>query len=262
VGDVGDFGKYGLLRALCAEELTQGSRTYDLSLGVVWYLVPDEEGTGDGGHIRYLGQDVPTMQQFMNCDPELYHILLRMVLRDGDRSVRAVRERGVLPEGTVFYEERLTFAGMPPAGAAARERRLDHRSAWVEGALEAVEGCDVVFADPDNGLEPRAGVPRHRKKAPKHAYFDELAPYLDRGQSLVVYHHLHRSLAHERQVQDRLSQVEERLGPAFALRYRPGSGQVLFVVPADAHRDILRERAARFAEHPCWSKHFTLIEPG
>lgn len=112
MGDVGDFGKYGLLRALCAEELTWGSRTYDLTLGVVWYLVSDEEGTADGGHVGWLRQDTRTMQQFMPCDPELYHILLRLI-QDGDRSVRAVRERGVLPEGTVFYEERLSFAGMP-----------------------------------------------------------------------------------------------------------------------------------------------------
>ena len=34
MGDVGDFGKFGLLRALCAEELTWGKRTFDLSLGV------------------------------------------------------------------------------------------------------------------------------------------------------------------------------------------------------------------------------------
>ena len=35
MGDVGDFGKYGLLRALCAVEPTWGTRTYDLSLGVI-----------------------------------------------------------------------------------------------------------------------------------------------------------------------------------------------------------------------------------
>ena len=90
MGDVGDFGKYGLLRALCAEELTIGSRTYDLSLGVVWYLVPDEGNPGDGGHVGWMRQE----PRYMPCDPELFHILLRMI-RDGDRSVRAVRERGV-----------------------------------------------------------------------------------------------------------------------------------------------------------------------
>ena len=42
VGDVGDFGKYGLLRALCGGDLT---------LGVVWYLYPDEEANNDGDDI-------------------------------------------------------------------------------------------------------------------------------------------------------------------------------------------------------------------
>lgn len=83
MGEVGDSGKYGLLRALCAEELTWGKRTYDLSLGVVWYLVPDEEGTSDGGHTEWANQATRTIQRHMNCDPELYHILLR-ILRDGE----------------------------------------------------------------------------------------------------------------------------------------------------------------------------------
>lgn len=167
MGDVGDFGKYGLLRALCAEELTWGTRTYDLSLGVVWYLVPDEEGTADGGHLGWTNQAATTIRRYMNCDPDLYHILLRM-LRDGDRSVRAVRERGVLPEGTVFYEARLSFAGTPGIGRAATERRLDHRRAWARGALESMAEFDVVYLDPANGLE--SGTPRYRKKGPKYVY--------------------------------------------------------------------------------------------
>lgn len=183
------------------------------------------------------------------------------MIESGDRSVRAVRERGVLPRGTVFYEERLSFADMPGIGRTATGRRLEHRKAWAWDALAATRGCDVVFADPDNGLEPRAGLPRQRLNGPKHAYFDELAPYLDRNQSLVVYHHLHRGAVHARQVQDRLAQVEERLGPGFALRYRPGSGRVFLVVPAEAHRRTLRQRTERLARNRCWSQHFELIDP-
>jgi hypothetical protein len=118
-----------------------------------------------------------------------------------------------------------------------------------------------VFADPDNGLQTRTGVPRNRLTGPKYAYFDELVPYLDRGQSLVVYHHLHRSLAHEGQIRDRLSQVEERPGPAFALRVRPGTGRAFVVVPAEAHREVLRDRALRLVQNRCWSQHFALYGP-
>ena len=116
-----------------------------------------------------------------------------------------------------------------------------------------------MFASPNNGLETRAGVPRHRLTGPKYAYFDELVPYLEGGQSLV-YHHLHGSLAHERQVRDRLSQVEKWLGPAFALRFRPGIGRAFFVVPAEAHREVLRERALRLVRNRCWARHFALYE--
>ena len=45
-GDIGDFAKYGLLRAL-----SKGKR-----LGVAWYLYPDEEDNTDGRHIDYLQQ--------------------------------------------------------------------------------------------------------------------------------------------------------------------------------------------------------------
>ena len=126
--------------------------------------------------------------------------------------------------------------------------------------MEATRGCDVVFADPDNGLE--SGTPRHHRRGPKFAYFDELSPYQDRGQSLVVYHHLHRGTPRESQVrEERLPQVIEWLGKAFALLYRPGTGRAFFVIPSEAHRGILAERSQRFARDPCWSQHFTLIEP-
>ena len=44
-GDVGDFGKLGMLRALAQS---------DLKVGVNWYLVPDENHNDDGKHIGYL----------------------------------------------------------------------------------------------------------------------------------------------------------------------------------------------------------------
>ena len=43
-GDIGDFGKLGLLRVL---------HSAGLSIGVNWYLTPDETHNGDGRHIAY-----------------------------------------------------------------------------------------------------------------------------------------------------------------------------------------------------------------
>ena len=47
MADVGDFGKYGILRALCREKPR-------ISLGVVWYLFPNEPCGNDGRHVGYL----------------------------------------------------------------------------------------------------------------------------------------------------------------------------------------------------------------
>ena len=50
VGDIGDFGKYGLLRHLTG---IQTPRLKTLRLGVVWYLFPDG-GNNDGKFTKYL----------------------------------------------------------------------------------------------------------------------------------------------------------------------------------------------------------------
>ena len=47
-GDVGDYVKFGLLRAL-----TDADDEPALSLGVMWYLTADEDHNQDGKHISY-----------------------------------------------------------------------------------------------------------------------------------------------------------------------------------------------------------------
>ena len=68
-GDVGDFGKYGLLKALC-----QGAANAvgpALSLGVAWYLTCPEEKTADGKHVTYLEPTPHNRAYFRSCDPSL-----------------------------------------------------------------------------------------------------------------------------------------------------------------------------------------------
>jgi hypothetical protein len=43
-GDIGDFQKYALLKALSEK---------DLRLAVIWYLNPDVEGNADGSFMAY-----------------------------------------------------------------------------------------------------------------------------------------------------------------------------------------------------------------
>ena len=47
-GDIGDYSKLGLLRAL---------QSAGFSIGLNWYLTPDETHNNDGGHTKYLTQE-------------------------------------------------------------------------------------------------------------------------------------------------------------------------------------------------------------
>lgn len=231
VGDVGDFGKYGLLKKLCSN---------DLSLGVVWYLVPDEKHNNDGKHIKYLEPTTKNLEFFRSCDSVLYDNLAKIVL-SGEREVSSIEKYNVLPQATTFYKAPLTFNDMSNFSQAAIEKKVDHRHKWVEGAIETTKGCDAIFVDPDNGLQV-GSVERHHKKGPKFTFFDEILPYIKRGQSLVIYQHMCRNGIAEKQIQDRFDQIKVDLGVSnsvFALLYRRVTVRTFFTIPAAKHKDIL-----------------------
>ncbi len=258
VGDVGDFGKYGLLRALCGWSGTKPK----LSLGVVWYVVPSESHKNDGRHVSYLSEQA--RPAYRECDPDLYDELAELV-QSGRRTLQAIQKGNVLPRRTRFYDAPLTFDGMPGNGSNAQQLRMKQRNAWLTGSLKATEGRDLVFVDPDNGLESRS-YSRTSQYGPKYVYFDELAPHIERGHSLVVYHHFSRSKPAQDQVTDRLAQLSARLvgtGGSFALIYHRGTARAFFVLPARRHRATLLARARRVVSGP-WGeqRHFELVLPG
>ena len=251
--DIGDFGKYGLLRAFCSP-VDDGSND---RLGVVWYLVPDESHNADGKFTQYLEHSPKNDRRFRRCDPELYDALAD-IIRTKDRNVSSIRKCSILPPGTVFYEKLLTFDGTPANSPVARRKRIAYRNGWVQDVLSATKDCDIIFVDPDNGLE--VGIKRHQKRGPKYVFFDELEPYCKRGQSLVIYHHTSRRGTAEDQVRERLAQIEERLnsGGTFALLYHRGSSRAFLVVPSEKHKSIMTEKAEQFMQGP-WSEHFTMV---
>src|SRR5436190_8830548 len=103
VSDIGDFGKYGLLRALT----TEPDRLRQLRLGVNWYAVPNESGTNDGRFIDYLKEGNPQSRIRM-CDEGLY-LTLRKIVASGVRSLAEVERLGVLPPDTAFFGELQNF---------------------------------------------------------------------------------------------------------------------------------------------------------
>ena len=254
VGDIGDFGKYGLLRALCSDN--EPYEVPSLPLGVIWYLVPDEGHNGDGKFVQYLNPSSGNQQAFRDCDHALYDTLGEIVW-SGARNVTAIRDKGILPSETRFFDVPLTFAGLRGAGVRALERRIELRTIWIENALQATAGSQVVFLDPDNGFEVKVGP--HQPRGPKYTYFKEMVPFVWRGQTLVVYQHIARQGSAKDQITRRLLQIKDQLlRPAFALLYHRGSARAFFVIPAESHRNVLLARLDSFLRTP-WERHFELV---
>ncbi len=241
-GDIGDFGKYGLLRALTGAEVEPPH-----CLGVVWYRTPNEAHLSDGGSVDYLLPD--REEEYSPCDPVLYDALRTLVM-SGDRSIAAVRIREILPASTVFYESLLSYVG------AERGRKVSVRTAWAEQALAATASCDLVFLDPDNGIHD--GPVDGGTSELKWVRIDELRPYLTRGQSLVVYHHLGRTASHAEQIQQKREELQSSLAladPPFAIRMTRGSPRAFFVLPSPAHRARVTTALQQFLAGP-WQNLF------
>ena len=258
-GDVGDFGKYGLLRYLTGQREVAQS-VLPIRLGVVWYLYPDESHNADGKYTGYLADEPANHARYRACDPDLYDSL-RQLVDSNSRSVAAVQRSRILPADTLYYEPSLSF---PPS--MPRAQRAAARASWIEGAREATADADVVFVDPDNSVsDPAHGVSASidplRKTGPKYVFIEDLRQFFNRGQSLIIYHHLGR----RGKAVEQIAWVAESLKASLhlprkpiSLRYRRGSARAYFIVPQRNLETAFECRLASLMESS-WNSHFELV---
>ncbi len=76
---------------------------------------------------------------------------------------------------------------------------LCQRNQWHLAAVETLKDCDIVFLDPDNGLEIKS-CSKTRRASIKHVFYVELSAYYTRGQSLVIYDHRDRKKESEYEI--------------------------------------------------------------
>lgn len=228
-----------------------------LKLGIVWYLIPTpwhEEDKLHGKHIRYLTPTPKNKRNYAACDPALFNAMQKLVEQD-KRAVRFIPTAGIFPKTTAYYDAPLSFPKAKGTRPALSTTRLDYRHLWISQALEVTVSCDIVFVDPDNGLECK--VKRQTRNGPKYVCFDELVPYCQRGQSLVVYHHLNRSGPATEQIAVKKRELERHLyaPTVIPMRFKRGTSRVFFVIPAATHEQTIIARLSRLMESP-WSAHF------
>ena len=245
-GDVGDFGKYGLLRALTLPEITKTGGP-SLNLGVVWYRYPNESHNADGKHISYLDSD--KRKKYRKCDPELYDCLSKIVKELKSRKISEIENSEILGPNTCFFSEDCT----------SDTRRS--RAEWYKRALVSMQGCDLVFLDPDNGLKNESQDP----VSGKHAYFCEVQDFVHLGGALVLYHYPNRSAAHDQQIKHLARWLADKFRDdhhVAAFRYRGGTSRAFFIIwPTHLHEILLPRIQAISGSSWVAEGHFSLTVP-
>ena len=259
-GDAGDYGKYGLLRTICGHR--PDSELPKLSLGVLWYLTPDETHNQDGKHVSYLQPTPANAAAYAACDPALHHELRRMVAT-GDRNVAAVRNAGIFdPTATSYFEEQLNYPGITASQTRITWVRHQYRKEWLSRAFRKLRSREVIFMDPDKSVEPKQH-PGH-KDGHQYAYLDDIHKFIgdkftgNKARTAVIYHHTDRSDKAEIQIRKALAKVNLRFGVRpTAMLYRHGSARFFIIIPAPQHETLIQQRLSEMLLSP-WGKRFSL----
>lgn len=160
--DVNDYFKYGILR--CLEKS-------GLRIGVCWMLTPDD-GRSDGRKISYLSRPDP----WRTYDPVLFDSLSQAVTKNA-RSISYIEGSGLLSNSSFFsltvpYDQR-------------------ERSRWLERFIVRSADSDLLFFDPDNGIEV-SSTALGRSGSPKYLFWHEIQMAWNRGNALLIFQHFCR----------------------------------------------------------------------
>jgi len=213
-GDINDYHKYGLIRLL-----TGSGR---IRTAVCWMLTPDNSGN-EGQRREYLSEP----DKWRRFDFRLYDQLKGIVIDKNVRDVAAVESAGLLPNSR-FYTNILPDN--------ARQRCL-----YFKAFLADVSpGCELVFFDPDIGLEVRS-TPYGRKDSSKYLYWREVVRVFTSGHSLLIYQHFPR-VPRDQFIEKTARELAWHTCVQKVFSFRTPN-VVFLLAPQDEHRKFLQDRA-------------------
>jgi len=157
VGGIGDFGKFALLRHLMSGR----------QLAVCFCLSgADGEVRARTRHFDYLGQP----DKFRHLAPDLFDKLAEFAASRATSPdpLFALRASGVLPDA-IFVRHKVP-------------RQTSLRPAWTELLVNSVSGADLVYLDPESGIQGNRLTNRHVALA-------EIAALRLKNRVLIIGHH-------------------------------------------------------------------------
>ena len=208
-GDSNDYLKYVILRTL----LSGGS----LRLSVNWMRTAAIEAAASPR--TYLDDN----DKWKKLDPDLYVALKSLLGPDVTPKLALIESSGLLPRATFFSK-------LCPDGS-------HDRANWGVEMIGSCAGADLVFIDPDNGIETPAKIPGS-KNSSKYALWSEIERLWLKGASLLIQQHFPR--------EDRdlfatriAAELKQRTGASDVLVFRTSQTMFLLAVQ-NRHQAAIR----------------------
>lgn len=218
IGDINDYRKYTLLRAL--------SRESGLRIGVCWMMTPNDERT-DGNKRYYLSRS----SLWRHHDPELYDGLSGLFTANSSPSISQIEAMSCL-QGLDYFNSIIPDI-------------LTERQSYMEKAAIALSKSGVIFFDPDNGLNV-ASIKKGNKNSSKYVYRDEVSEFYNSGKSVLVYQHYPR--IHRDTFERDLSTELRTLCPSSKIHiFATSNVAFIFIVRPD--HPTLNDKAVRIGQN-------------
>lgn len=209
--DIGDFGKFQLLRYLFK------NTTYNLKQ--LWYLYPDENHNNDGMYIDYF-------EKVKGFDEVLENSFKQII--QNNRCVKSLEEANLL-ENIEYFNTLLS-----------KDSCEEFRAKWFEKALAFAKDSEVVLTDSDNGIALSCDkINKDLKllnykdikkgKSGKYIYEEEIKQLYEVSECLIVYHHLNRCFKHDLQIEVLLKKFKTSYSNVLAIKHKPYSPRVYFI---------------------------------
>jgi len=215
-GDKNDFIKYSLIRNL--------NGNGQLKTVICWLLTEDDR---PGSSTNYLKQP----DKWQHHNPVLYQYLKENVMQKGLRDINIIEQDNMLPSCSFFNDYiRDDF-----------EKRADYFKQFFKFA----QGEELVFVDPDNGLEINS-VHKGRKKSSKYIYLNEIQQSYNLGHSFLLFQYFPRE-EHQGFMDNLVTKLQRVCGTSTIVSFYT-SNVVFVLVSQPSHKEFLIENSAKFSK--------------
>lgn len=239
-GDIGDFGKFLLLRYLFLSSKTK--------LCQIWYKYPNERHNNDGLYINYF-------EKIKNFDLFLENSFKNLIQKE--RSIKALEKLNLLPF-IKYYSKEIKID----------KESLEYRKAWFKEALSFSINSGFILLDADNGLATRLNKDKevlellkyesffNKNKQGKYVFFDEIEGFYKKS-SLIIYHHLNRTMSHDKQITLLKDKLKENFEDIIIVKHKQYSVRIyIFLLKNKTIKEELYKTLETFVTK--FSPHFTI----